>query len=86
MACIFNTVLLDLSAAMTDSFEVRGAYSRGGAYWRIYGKSPSRGIAVDVVGVILFKMLRKKISARRTVDSELNSSGGIFLSLKMNTT
>ncbi len=32
MACIFNTgtVLLDLSAAMTDSFEGRGAYSRWG--------------------------------------------------------
>ncbi len=30
MACIFNTVLLDLSAAMTDSFDGRGAYSRGG--------------------------------------------------------
>ncbi len=29
MACIFNTVLLDLTAAMTDSFEGRGAYSRG---------------------------------------------------------
>ncbi len=33
MACIFSTVLLDLSAA--DSFEGRGSYSRG-AYWRIY--------------------------------------------------
>ncbi len=30
MACIFNTVLLDLSVAMTDSFEGRGAYSREG--------------------------------------------------------
>ncbi len=39
MACIFNTVLLDLTAAITDSFEGRGAYSRGGgAYWRIYGR------------------------------------------------
>ncbi len=37
MACIFNTVSLDLTAAMTDSFDGRGAYSRGGAYWRIYG-------------------------------------------------
>ncbi len=38
MACIFNTVLLDISAAMTDLFEGRGAYSRRGAYWRIYGR------------------------------------------------
>ncbi len=30
MACIFNIVLLDLSAAMTDSFEWRAACSRGG--------------------------------------------------------
>ncbi len=30
MACIFKTVLLEISAAMTDSFEGRGAYSRGG--------------------------------------------------------
>ncbi len=29
MACIFDTVLLDLSAAMTDSFEERGLI-RGG--------------------------------------------------------
>ncbi len=28
-ACIFNTVLLDLTARITDSFEGRGAYSRG---------------------------------------------------------
>ncbi len=37
MACIFNTVMFGLSAAITDSFEGRGAYSRGGAYWRICG-------------------------------------------------
>ncbi len=30
LACIFNTALLDLTAGMTDSFEGRGAYSRGG--------------------------------------------------------
>ncbi len=29
MACIFNTILFDLSAATTDSFEGMGAYSRG---------------------------------------------------------
>ncbi len=37
MACIFNTVLLDLSVAMTDSFEGRGLIRGRGAYWRIYG-------------------------------------------------
>ncbi len=30
MACIFNTVLLDLSAAMNDSFEGRGGLFEGG--------------------------------------------------------
>ncbi len=30
MACIFNTVLLDLSASMTDSFEGRGGVFEGG--------------------------------------------------------
>ncbi len=30
MACIFNTVLLDLTAAMTDSFEGRGLIRGGG--------------------------------------------------------
>ncbi len=30
MACIFNTVLLDLSAALTDSFEGRGPIRGGG--------------------------------------------------------
>ncbi len=36
MACIFNTVLLDLAAGIADSFEGGGAYSTG-AYWRFYG-------------------------------------------------
>ncbi len=30
VACIFNTVLIDLTAGITDSFEGRGGYSRGG--------------------------------------------------------
>ncbi len=30
MACIFNTVLLDLTAGIADSFEGMWAYSRGG--------------------------------------------------------
>ncbi len=29
MACIFNTVLLDLSAGISDSFEVTVAFFRG---------------------------------------------------------
>ncbi len=36
MACIFDTVLLDLAAGITVSFERRGLI-RGGAYWRFYG-------------------------------------------------
>ncbi len=45
MACIFNTVLLDLSAAMTDSFEGRGGlFEGGGAYWRIYGMHKIRNM------------------------------------------
>ncbi len=49
MACIFNSGLLDRSAAMTDSFEERGAYSRGLVYWRIYGirGEINRGNTVD---------------------------------------
>ncbi len=38
MTCIFNTVLLVLSAAMTDSFEGRRLIRGGRAYARIYGK------------------------------------------------
>ncbi len=50
MACIFNTVSLDLNAAMTDSFEGRGAYSRGGLledlrYFKINIKTHQQGFA-----------------------------------------
>ncbi len=42
MECIFNTVLLDLSATMTDSFEGRGLIRGGGltgrftVYWYVF--------------------------------------------------
>ncbi len=36
---------------------------------------PSRGRAVEVVGVSLFKLLRKNIIANRTVDSECEQMG-----------
>ncbi len=50
MACIFNTVLLHLSAAMTDSFEGRRPYSKGGgvAYWRIYGTLCCPSLFMDI--------------------------------------
>ncbi len=56
MACIFNTVLLDLSAAMTDSFEGRGAYSRvGGLFegWLIGGFTVCSGASYEEVETAL---------------------------------
>ncbi len=44
MACIFNAISLDLTAGMTDSFEGRGAYPRGGG---LIG-----GFTVDRYGIL----------------------------------
>ncbi len=59
MACISNTVLLDLSAAMTDSFEGMGAYSRGDLledlrYWKLHEIRVGAAGIVRLVSVVRF--------------------------------
>ncbi len=68
MACILNIVLLDLSGGITDSFEGRGVYSRGGGlfegrgtYCRIYG------ILRQVVRIILVLLECDHVRVRPTV-------------------
>ncbi len=58
MACIFNTVVLDLSAAIAHSFEGMGAYSRGGL---LEDYSTSRLCLPVGVAVVLFRRQRHQL-------------------------
>ncbi len=54
MACIFNTVSLDHTAGITDSFEGRGAYSSWGAHWR-GGAYSRRGLIRGNTVIVVFQ-------------------------------